>query len=124
MIYYRYEDPMIYGDEYSARIELKLSTYEVLKITPCGVWIKYPERNKLGYKEDVCIGYIEGKKFILERSLWYKTVTKKRFAWPTKEEALESYKHRKLYQINILEGQLNRAKENLEIAEGAQSESI
>ena len=110
--YYRYNDPIFFIDE-SPSNQLELSEYKVLSRTTCGVWIKYPERDRYLYSP---IKYIEGKKFILEKSIYNSTITRKRFAWPTKEEALASYKHRKQYQINILERQLEQAKENLYIA--------
>jgi len=112
--YYRYNDPIFLIDEIPSN-QLELSEYKVLKITPCGVWIKYPEHDRYLYSP---IKYIEGKKFILEKSIYNNAITRKRFAWSTKEEALASYKYRKQYQINILERQLKQAKENLEIAKG------
>jgi hypothetical protein len=116
--YYRYDDPILY-DEYSSSNELYLREYEVIKKTDCGVWILFADRNKWDSKNNK---YQLGKKFILERSLWYKTTTKKRFAWPTKAEALISYIHRKEYQINILEYKLENAKEFLAKAKEMQNE--
>jgi len=111
MTYYRYEDPIMYFDSYS---KIQLLEYEVLKITPCGVWIKYHKNDNYIYAPT--FKFIEGRKFILERSILNKTITKKRFAWPTKKEALDSYKYRKEYQINILFGKLEQAKVYLKIA--------
>jgi hypothetical protein len=113
MNYYRYDDPMWYEGEYEP-YELLLNEYKVLKITPRGVWIKYPRNDKYPVGK-----YIEGKKFILEKIGYFnKEKTKKRFAWPTKEEALISYKKRKEGQIWIIENQLRIAKLNLELAKG------
>ena len=105
MIYYRYNDPILF-DEYTYG-NIYLEEYEVIKKTPCGVWILFPDKNRWNTKNKK---YDLGKKFILERSTWYKTITKKRFAWPTKKEALDSYVHRKTYQIGMLEYKLENAK--------------
>jgi len=51
------------------------------------------------------------KKFVL-------TGATKRFACPTKEEALKSFKARKRRQISILEAQAKHAREALHKAEG------
>lgn len=110
MTYYRYTDPVIFGDYENSG--LCLEQYEVIKQTSCGVWIKYPRNDKYLYNP---IKFIEGKKFILEK-YWYKKTTNKRFAWPTKELALISYKARKEKQIRLLEGQLEYVKRYLEIA--------
>ena len=64
-------------------------TYNIQKITPCGVWI---------YDQ-----YYSKRRFILNTS-------RKRYALPTIEEAKESYRQRKLKQISILDSQLNNAR--------------
>jgi hypothetical protein len=115
--YYRYDDGPYWEGE-GEPTALWLKTFQVLKETPCGVWIKFPERDRYTYTP---MEYIEGKRFIIERSLWYKTTTKKRYAWTTKKEALASYIYRKEYQISALEGQLAIAKENLEMAREMES---
>lgn len=113
MTYYRYSDPLLFEEyQYDSLNELQLEQYEVLKVTSCGVWIFYPNRNKWNTKTNK---YDLGKKFILEK-YWYKKTTNKRFAWPTKEEALISYKARKEKQIRLLEGQLEYIRKYLEIA--------
>ena len=111
MKYYRYEDPIYFIDE-RPRNSLELYEYEVLKTTLCGVWIKYPRNDKYYYDP---AKYVEGRKFILEKGINH--FTTKRFAWPTKEEALISYKMQKEKQIRLLESQLSNAIENLEIAQ-------
>jgi hypothetical protein len=118
MTYYRYNDGAITEIEYCPRY-LILNSYEVLSETKCGVWIRYPERDRYLYSP---MKYIQGKKFILERSIWYKSTTNKRFAWPTKDEALVSYIARKEKQIAILENQLENAREFLAKAKEMQNE--
>ena len=118
--YYRYSDPILY-DEYSSYNNLDLEEYEVIKKTPCGVWILFPNRNRWNVKTQK---YDLGKKFILEQSTWYKTITKKRFAWPTKKEALDSYIYRKTYQIGMLENKLENAKTFLAKAKEMQKEIV
>lgn len=118
MTYYRYSDPFLF-DEYSYNNGLYLEEYEVIKSTPCGVWIRFPDRDKYLYDS---LKYIQGKKFILEKSIWCKTTTKKRFAWATKHEALNSYIYRKQYQIGILENKLEDIKSFLKIAKKMQKD--
>ena len=118
--YYRYNDPLVY-DEYSYDDKLDLEEYEVIKKTTCGVWILFPNRNRWNTETNK---YDLGKKFILERSTWYKTITKKRFAWPTKKEALNSYIYRKIYQIARLEYQLENGKSFLAKAKEMQIKDI
>ena len=120
MKYYRYFDPESY-DEYTPGDKLYLEEYEVLKQTPCGIWILFPDRNRWNIEIQK---YELGKKFILERSLYNKTTTNKRFAWLTKKEALISYIARKEKQIGILNCQLDNAKNYLDIAKEMQKDII
>lgn len=113
--YYRYKDGYEYFDSYDYKESLELEEFQVIKYTNKGVWINFPERNT--WKLNKKIGKYEyemGKKFILLKT--YNGETNKRYAWNTKEEALISYKKRKEKQISILKGQLERAKNYLEIA--------
>jgi hypothetical protein len=122
MTYYRYSDPLLFEEhQYDSLNELQLEQYEVLKKTPCGVWIKYPRNDKYLYSP---MKYIEGKKFILRKIYSYPIykVPRKCFAWPTKEEALISYIARKEKQIRLLEGQLECVKAYLQIAKGIQKD--
>ena len=113
MKYYRYSDPLLFEvNVYDSLNNLRLEEYEVIKETRCGKWIRFPDHDKYLYDP---LKYIEGKKFILEKS-WYKHTTNKRFAWPTKEEALISYIARKEKQIRLLENQLECTKVYLQIA--------
>jgi hypothetical protein len=70
--------------------------YTVFKHTPCGCWIIMPSGQK---------------------SKWVSAKSKKRYAYPTKTEAMEGYKHKKISQISILEEQLENAKNYLKEAE-------
>lgn len=98
--WYRYEDvryaPMV--DEFEnptgpGRSVIKMRSYKVEKITPKGVWVN------LGG------GYL---RFILASA-------KKRYACPTKEEALASFIARKECQVSILFHQLETAKHCLHL---------
>jgi len=93
-VWYRYEEVRYspgtdeYGDPlpYRGRLEVKLDEYEVIKTTPKGVWIRlYSWGNE--------------KRFILRGA-------RKRYACPTKEEAIESFRARKERQRRILTSQL------------------
>jgi len=82
-VYYRYEAAFYER----GGIEITLVEIPIIKTTPRGVWI----------------GWGTGwKKFILNDA-------KKKWAHPTKEAALESFKCRKRRQIAILQHQINVA---------------
>jgi hypothetical protein len=63
--------------------------FEVIKETPCGYWIRLYES-------------FDDKK-------WVSKVAKKRFAYPSRSEALTNFKARKRRQMEILQAQLNQA---------------
>ena len=87
MTFYRYE-----STRWESGISLTLYSYPVTKQTPCGVWLE--------------LLYGGGKRFVL-------TSARKRFACPTKEEALESFKARKRRQVRILRARLDEAERAL-----------
>lgn len=68
------------------RAIVAIHSYDISRRTPCGFWIK-----------------------LLSREIWVKASGKKRFAHPTKEEAIESFKARKHRQIKILQAQMEHA---------------
>jgi len=101
-VWYRYEvrhyaPPLNEFDEIDfgavGRRELVLVECPVLRVTKCGVRLT------------------DGR-FILKQS-------RKRYACPTKEEAMESFKRRKTVQISILKAQLRSAEEDLALASSA-----
>ena len=103
--FYRYEEVRYSRgvDQYDnplpgCNLKVHLREYKIISITPKGVWIQL-----WGLWSDE-------KKFILLSA-------RKRFACPTKKEAVESFKARKNRQIQILNGQLKQAKEALSIIE-------
>ena len=93
--WYRYESRR-YGianewDEVvSTYVQLQLSELTVKKVTPKGVWVS--------------AGNICTPRFVL-------TAANKRYALPTKEEALESLLARKARHIRILESQTKEARD-------------
>lgn len=70
-----------------------LETFNVLKRTPRGAWIYDTDRRK--------------RRFILDDS-------KKRFAYPTKDEAKTSFLARKARQVGILEAQLKNIRASIQ----------
>jgi hypothetical protein len=79
-----------------ARVEVELRRFPVLSHTPKGAWLE------LGCD----------KRFVLTNS-------RKRYACPTIEEAVESFKARKQAQIRILRSQLYTAEEGLRSIDAA-----
>jgi len=90
-IYYRYKIRY----EYYEHINIEILTYKVKKHTPLGVWISQG---------------IYDCHFILNNS-------RKKFAYPDKATALESFKLRKQRQIELLTEQLSDAKTALYMVE-------
>ncbi len=94
MILYRY-DERDYGEGCHPAVRIQLYEYSVVRETPKGYWIRIP--------------YYFGKK-------WVSNYTKKRFAYPSTEEAMLSFKARKRRQVAILEYKLSRASMALALA--------
>ena len=90
---------------------MKFYRYEELRIDKMRIY----ERNFTSVKETPCGHWISDDDFPSSKR-WVCKTGRKRFAYPTKKEALESLKARKLRQISILEYQLKYAKDALQIA--------
>lgn len=80
-----------FGDPYPGHtMELTCYRLPLIKETPKGAWVDYYGKNR-----------------------WVKMSAKKRFACPTFEEAIESYKARKNRQISILRSRIKDVEECL-----------
>ena len=88
MNFYRYVD----GEEY----EVCLKIYVLTKETPAGHWIQ--SASCIGTQSDL-------------KRRWVSKTSLKRFAYPTKKQALESYMYRKRMQILIYSRRLKVAEE-------------
>lgn len=82
--------------------KLELSVYTLHKETPKGYWIGYG---------DTILGSIRCC------SRWVSKTSKKRYAYPTQEEALKSFIFRQKYALKILEHQILNRKFALQDAE-------
>lgn len=92
--------------------------YYLVRETPCGWWIHPDEHHRDDPENKKHIGYAE-------KPRWIGKDWRKKFAYPTKEEALDGFRARKRRQIVILEHKLRRARAALAIAEcGNLSRSI
>lgn len=85
------------------------SRYIILRETPCGWWIAKEFLN-IVYRGDVP----------KECQRWVSKTGRKRFAYPTKTEAWESYMARKQWRVWHLERQLRTAEDDLQNALTAQ----
>lgn len=94
MKFYRYEEYLVYPGQ--LRISLKI--FYLIKETPCGYWIGKSNNEFTQFHE---------------RKRWVSKTSRKRFAYPTKQEAAESFKARKKRQIQILGAQLDVARRAL-----------
>jgi hypothetical protein len=84
----------------SRHICLNLNEYDLIKETPKGYWI--------------------GTGFYYKK--WIPKTSKKRFVYPTKEEALYNYMKRTEKRIKILETNFYTCKEGLELAKQIERE--
>lgn len=94
MQFYRYENYQTYD---GTRIMER--TFNLIRETPCGYWIS------------------EGGWNISGKHKWVSKTSRKRFAYPSKEEALTSFKARKHRQTEILRAQLSNAEYALDLAD-------
>lgn len=78
---------------YTTGVRIEKRKFKVVKETPCGYWIDLFE-------------FFDDKK-------WVSKTGKKRYAYPTEEEAMTSFKARKKRQIQILSDKLSRARRAL-----------
>ena len=93
MQFYRFED---IREPFGVKVRER--TFELVKETNCGYWIKL-------------FSCFNDKK-------WVSKTARNRFAFPTRDEALENFRARKRRQSQILTVQLDNAKTALTIAEG------
>ena len=100
---YRESDYFRFFDDYqdhpgTSHVCVRCDEFKVVRRTKKGVWIM------LGY------GFAhQGLRFILSG-------TRKKFAAPTKKEAMESFVARKKAQLRIYEARANQARESLKLA--------
>jgi hypothetical protein len=99
MKFYRYK-----GVHYTTGWAVELTTYNLHKETPHGYWIipDYIQRN-----DD----------WANEIKRWIPKKSRKRYAYPTKEEAMTNFVARTKRYVVILEANLNAAKSYLHIAD-------
>jgi hypothetical protein len=94
--FYRYESVRYAENEYASYLKVELRTYNLHKETPKGYWIGYGNGQ-----------YESGQKWNLKsQSIWISKTSKKRFAYPTKEEAIHGFIARTQRRANILSSQL------------------
>ncbi len=77
---------------------LNLNTYDLIKETPKGYWITDSLKYWMGYKK------------------WISKESKKRYAYPTKEEALKNFILRTTKRIKILKYQIDSCEIALNLA--------
>ena len=90
---------------------LEVEVYVGIKKTPKGMWII--RKDWIDYVDQKWVK----KRFILDSS-------KKKYAYPTIQGAVNDFIKRKIRQLSILERQLNDTKYQLELAENMKSKGI
>lgn len=106
--FYRYEaETQTSGFGGFVTVRLVLHTYNLHKETPKGYWIGH--------------GYYTPQ-YLRSSSRWVSKDGRKRYAYPTKEEALTNYIKRSEKRVKILKGQLSRTEAGLEEAKKLENE--
>ena len=98
MNHYRYQGKVIYDEFSPPSVNIEFIEYESVKETKYGYWII--EKSLLPYYKQK-LTWVKPR-FVLKQS-------KKRYAYPTKEEALNSLKARNKKRIAYLKRDLNNA---------------
>ena len=109
--FYRYQT-LAYTTEGIAQSTVKVveEKYVGVRETPCGWWIiHYSDYHGKMTKEEL-------KKDPFKK--WVGKWAKKRFAYPTKEEAMKNFRLRTEKYVRILTYRIDNAKRSLKIAEG------
>ncbi len=101
MKFYRYE-AVSYSGQFLPKIRIELRELNLHKETPKGYWIGY--------------GFVE-EGFLRSHSKWVSKTGLKRYAYPTKEEAMTNYLKRTEKRIAILKRQLDDTKEAYIVAQ-------
>ena len=86
-------------------VKVELEIFELVKETPKGYWIV----------SESWVDLDEG--FISLAKKWISKTSRKRFAYPTKQEALDSFLIRKKKQIEYVKRSLTNAEKALELGE-------
>lgn len=98
--FYRYRDVWgWYGDDQVKKIHLDI--YVSVKETKCGYWIV--PKDLVSYSFD---NILDDERLMKKEKKWISKDSKKRFAYPTKKEALYNFKKRKEKQVHIMSRQL------------------
>lgn len=100
MEFYRYYE----RNNYDEGVKVWEKIFYLVKETPCGYWIS---ENKDYYKKDVI-------HYLWDEPRWISKTSRKRYAYPTRKEAIESFKMRKKRQLEIVNYQTKRTKDALE----------
>lgn len=99
----------LFRDDY---VELQFNEFRVVKHTPCGVWIALYSYAVYQFRQD--------GKAPAPGLKWVSLTGRKRYAYQTKEDALESLRMRKIWQERYAKSALEKAQKTIEIIENMQ----
>ncbi len=99
--FYRYKTEALYR-EYGATVTAVLVTYVAVKETPKGYWIKEWGKQHFEWQQ---------------KAKWISKTSRRRFAYPTKKEAWNSYRNRVQRRVEHLRRHLAVAAAALEFSE-------
>jgi len=114
MKFYRYEDMLMdwdYRFNQPGRVSIYLIEFELINETTKGYWIsKYPSKEySISNKRIPMVLSPISEESIIEKR-WISKESRKKYAYPTKEEALSGFIARKNRQITILDRKLKQAR--------------
>ena len=95
-------------------VEIHCQEYEVAKETPSGFWLTMCRQTPSSFERN--------KKYIWKK--WVSKDSRKRFAYPTKKEALESFLARKRKQLFHAEQTVKDVNGAIKLAESVDLENI
>lgn len=102
MKFYRYNDI----DVYNHGIEVRLETLYLVRETDKGYWISHHPN----YNEHATLHAV------WDKPRWISKTSRKRYAYPTKSEALEGFYYRKRRAVELFHFSLEKARRALDVA--------
>jgi hypothetical protein len=102
--FYRYSDWSFESDRGLIETRLEEEVLFMVRETPCGWWIS--EDKTYDWKADRKYRVLQ----LGSQPHWVSKTSRKKYAYPTRKEALESFLARKMRQISILDFQVQGAR--------------
>lgn len=95
----------LYDSLFADGVHVSVETFKVVKETPQGYWVVGPFAPTWLTPDE-----LRRRKF----AKWVSKTTRRRLCYPTLDQAIDSYRHRKTSQVGRLKSQLEQAEKVLE----------